>query len=137
MAVIGSDEWLAGVVRSGAELTPAAGVDLVVQFEVAASSSSRSKKNVTRFWVELSDGVPASAGEGKHDDPSAVIACSGADGLALLRGDLDADVAFMQGRLKVDGGYEQLLFDLRHVFGREDHRQLRLALAANTELAAA
>ena len=33
----------------------------------------------------------------------------------MVAGDLQLEVAYMQGRLKVDGGYERLVFGLRSV----------------------
>ena len=40
-----------------------------------------------------------------------------ADAVAQFSGDLDADVAFMTGRCKVEDAYARYVFDLRPVFG--------------------
>lgn len=133
MAALATPEWLDAVVTAGAALAATPGLDLALQFEVAASASSRSKKNVTRFWIELVDGRPVSAGDGKHADPRCTLSCSVGDGVALLTGELDADVAFMQGRFKIDGAYEELVFDRREVFGRSDHLEFRASVAGFTE----
>ena len=43
------------------------------------------------------------------------VSCSNADARAILNGQLDPAVAYMQGRLKLEGAYERVVFGLRGV----------------------
>jgi hypothetical protein len=54
------------------------------------------------------------------------------EALRILNGDLSPDVAYMQGRLKVDGNYRRFLVDLRDWRESADYRGLWSAMAAHT-----
>ncbi len=60
------------------------------------------------YWV-LDDGRMVDGGPGLTDDPDVTMTIGWDDALAVQRGDLDPNVAFMQGRLKVAGAMGVLL----------------------------
>ena len=69
---------------------------------------------------------------GKRPDATCTLTWTYEDALAALRG-ADLDVAFMRGRLKIDGDYRAFLLDLRPVFASAEGAAAVAALAAVTE----
>ena len=112
MADFGSEGWLAGV-RAAAEALPAVpGCSVRARLEVAGGPGGP-----CRLGVVISDGRLAELSPGRLGDPDCTVSCNAADAGAILRGELDPAVAYMQGRLKVDGSYERVLFGLRPALG--------------------
>ena len=56
-----------------------------------------------------------------------------ADAVAQFSGELDADVAFMTGRCKVEDAYARYVFDLRPVFGSAEWGDLLADLAGRSD----
>ena len=103
-----SEAWVAALAEKGATLPKAAGVDLVVQHEVAGAPDGK-----VRFYVEYKDGKIVDAQLGKHSQPDIKIEAKAPAALKILNSEMSPDVAYMQGRLKVDGDYKRFLIDLR------------------------
>jgi predicted lipid carrier protein YhbT len=112
MAAFLSDEWLAMVRDVGATLPSRPGLSLVMQHVVAGAPQAKKLQAV----VEVRDGQFVEAAVGKRADAACTLTWDYADALAALRGELDLDVAFMRGDLKVDGDYVTFLFALRELF---------------------
>ena len=112
MEDFGSEGWLAGV-RAAAEALPAVpGCSVRARLEVPGGPGGP-----CRLGVVISDGRLAELSPGRLSDPDCTVSCNAADAGAILRGELDPAVAYMQGRLKVDGSYERVLFGLRPALG--------------------
>ena len=112
MEDFGGEGWLAGV-RSAAEALPAVpGCSVRARLEVPGGPGGP-----CRLGVVISDGRLVELSPGRLSDPDCTVSCNAADAGAILRGELDPAVAYMQGRLKVDGSYERVLFGLRPVAG--------------------
>jgi putative sterol carrier protein len=60
------------------------------------------------YWV-LEEGRLLEATVGSLDDPELTLTMSYADAKKIQQGDLDAQAAFMQGRVKADGRMEKLM----------------------------
>jgi hypothetical protein len=55
------------------------------------------------YWWQLVDGRLVESSLGKLDEPDITLTLSYEDSVKIQQGDLDANAAFMQGRLKVAG----------------------------------
>ncbi len=119
-----SEGWLAELAERGASLPAVDGVDMVVQHEIAGAPAGK-----VRFWLVWRDGRLHQAELGKHRDPDVLIQAKAADAMRMLRGELSADVGFMQGRLKVDGDYRKFMLDLRDWRTSEEQQALWSAMA--------
>lgn len=123
-----SEEWFTAVVDRGIALPARVGLDLVVDIEVAGSPDGK-----VRYHEVWADGRLVDAGAGKHDDSTIAMTMAYADAKTLVGGGLDPDVAFMQGRLKLDGEYARWLFGFRPLLESDDYRDFRIAVAELTE----
>ena len=103
-----SDEWLAGLRDAAADLPLTPGCSVNLKVEVSGSPDERRRLN-----VRLVDGQVAEVSSGVAAAADCTLKCSYSDAAAVWEGRMDPAVAYMQGRLKLDGGYERLLFGLR------------------------
>ena len=55
------------------------------------------------YWWKLRDGQLAESALGKLDEPDITLTLTYEDSVKIQKGELDADAAFMQGRMKVAG----------------------------------
>lgn len=73
----------------------AEGVTATYQFDLTGPAGGQ-------WWVRVADGQ-ARLGQGVQDDPSVTFIASTEDYIQIARGELDAMMAFFQGRLKIKG----------------------------------
>ncbi len=130
MAAVLTDEWFELCAGLAADLPEHPGLDLVVDHEVSDVPGTKGK---ARFHVVFTAGRIAGVGAGKHVDADCTLAASYADFRALIEGELAHDVAYMQGRLKVDGAYATWLFAFDEVRRSPEFAEMRRALAAATD----
>jgi SCP-2 sterol transfer family len=93
-----SDEWfdlVRGICAEGVELN---GLSGRVQYEITGGP----RGGVSCHWV-MKEGQLESGGPGRIDDADVTLTAPWDDAVAVQRGELDPNVAFMQGRLKVTG----------------------------------
>lgn len=121
------ESWMAELASRGAELPEAHGVSMVIQHEIAGAPDGK-----VRFHLVWEDGRLVTAALGKHADPDIVVQAKAPEAMRMLRGELAPDVAYMQGRLKVDGDYRRLLVDLRDWRNSDPYRGLWSAMAEIT-----
>jgi hypothetical protein len=86
-----------------------------------------------RYFQIISDGRIVRQGLGELTDADVVLTSTFADSAAMLRGELDANVAFMQGRMKMAGSTGPLLAVLPLTLSPE-YRALQATLQAETAL---
>ena len=122
-----SDAWLAALAERGAALPACEGVDLIVQHEITGAPDGK-----VRFVIEWRQGQIARAEPGKADAPDCIVAAKAADAVRVLNGALAPEVAWMQGRLKIDGDYRAMLIDLDGWRRSEPYRALSAEMAALT-----
>jgi putative sterol carrier protein len=74
------------------------GLSARIQYEVTGGPDGD-----VSYYCILEDGRLQSIGGGRVESPDVTITAPGADSAAMQQGDLDPNVAFMQGRMKVSG----------------------------------
>ena len=128
MAKYLSQEWLDRQRDLGRDLPREAGSSAVVQHIVTGGPDGE-----VRYVLTVEDGVVVGAVVGSDADADVTLTTTYADAVAILQGELDANAAFMQGRVKVVGDMGRLLPLM--VLGRtQEHEAVRAALAAETDL---
>ena len=121
-----SDDWFARVAScDGGWLADVA--DAVFQIDVAGSPDG-----ALPWHVQLAGGAVASCGRGPAASPDIVLSLSWADAKAIAADDLDANAAYMLGRVKTEGETGPLVALLK-AMQLPDARQARARLAADTE----
>jgi alkyl sulfatase BDS1-like metallo-beta-lactamase superfamily hydrolase len=124
-----SAAWHDAVVALAADLLPRReGASGVLAYKVTGTPTG----DVT-YSVTITDGRLVAQGLGKNDTAAITFTVSWADAVALMRGDLDANVAVMQGRIKADGDIGRLMAVLP-VTGSNEYRVLQERVRALTEV---
>lgn len=103
-----NEGWLAELSEKGATLPITVYVNLVLQYEVADLPNGKE-----RFFIEYRDGQIKDAQLGKHTAPDIFIEMKASTVDMILSGQISVEVAYMQGRLKIQGDYKRFLIDLR------------------------
>jgi alkyl sulfatase BDS1-like metallo-beta-lactamase superfamily hydrolase len=99
-----TQEWL-DTARSLAQDQPERpGASATMQFVVSGGPDG----DVKYYWV-LHNGVLAEATLGELPDAEVTLTTTYADSVAIQKGDLDANAAFMQGKTKVTGNMAKLM----------------------------
>lgn len=119
-----SDEWIEAAndaVSTSAELKKAAvGQDVTIAYEVTGTPSGK-----VRYAMTFKDG-DASVTAGKHADAATAFTLDYDTARQIAQGELSAQAAFMQGRMKLDGDVTVLIGQYRLIDETEDAlRELR------------
>ncbi|MGH9080100.1 MAG: SCP2 sterol-binding domain-containing protein [Acidimicrobiales bacterium] len=93
-----SEEWFGLAHEIWADAPGLAGLSARVQCVVSGGPEG----SVDCYWV-IEDGRVGAGSRGQLDNAEVTLALTWDDALDVLRGDLDPNVAFMQGRMKVSG----------------------------------
>ncbi len=120
-------EWFDETRAMGTDLPGRAGVSARLQFEITGGPDG----DVTYHRV-LEDGRLESSGVGAVGTPDVTLTMVWGDAVAMQRGDLDPNVAFMQGRMKVAGSMS-VMMALLPVANTPEHQDLRRRIASVTE----
>ena len=107
-----SDGWLSAVRAAADALAEVPGCSVTARVEVSGGSGG-----TRRFGVVIVDGRLVELSLRRPAEPDCTVSCGAADARDIIGGRLDPAVAYMQGRLKVDGAYERVLFGLRPLLG--------------------
>jgi hypothetical protein len=121
-----SPEWLELRQLLGADLPEQPGASGRVQHVVTGTPAGE-----VRFVETIADGRVVDVSPGADDGADVTYTHTYADAQGILRGELDATVAFMQGRVKMAGDMGTVLA-LMPVSRSEDLRQAMAELAAQT-----
>ena len=109
-----SDGWLGAVQTAAAVLPEVPGCSVTARVEVSGGPDG-----TRRFGVVIVDGRLVELSSGRPAEPDCTVSCADADARDIIGGRLDPAVAYMQGRLKIDGAYERVLFSLRPLLDGE------------------
>ncbi len=104
MASYLSPAWFDAAQAVGAALPERPGVSAVVQHVVSGGPDGE-----VRYVARVVDGRVVDLAPGAADEPDATLTIPHAEGLAMAEGRLDANAAFMQGRIKTAGRTGPLL----------------------------
>ncbi len=77
------------------DASKAAGVELSVQFDLSGDGGGQ-------YYAKVADGK-LDANKGSVDNPDATLKMDAGDFAAMSKGDLNPMMAFMSGKIKVDG----------------------------------
>ena len=94
MPVIGTAEWVGQLDAALRELADTTAADVVVQQELTDTGD---------VWHVVVSGGKAGARTGPHPSPDVVLTQDSATALAINAGDVSAQTAFIDGRLRVRG----------------------------------
>jgi len=122
-----SQEWLDEARRLSAGQPDHPGATARVQWVVKGAPGGEVKYS----WV-LENGHLLESHLGTIDDPDFTLTLSYADSTAVHQGELDLNVAFMQGRMKADGNMGKLMA-LLPITKSPEYAKLQLVLRDATE----
>ena len=95
-------------IDQGFQPAKAEGVDAIFQFVLTGDNGGA-------YWIKVAD-KQAEVHEGQNENPTMTITSAAEDYLALVNGDLNPMMAFMQGKVKVKGDMG-LALKLQAIFG--------------------
>ena len=128
MAAFLTDEWFTLLRDTAASWPARPGVSAAVQCVVAAAPAGK-----TQFVVRVVDGRITEIIMGKSETIDCTLQCSYTLACALARGEVDRDVAYMRGDLKIDGDYAAYVLRLHPLFESDEFVSARQALRDVTE----
>lgn len=128
MARLLSQEWLDLQRRATEELPRRPGCSAVIGYEVTGGT-----EGTVRFHTVIEDGRIVANALGAADGPDFTMALPLEEFVAVVRGELEPHVGFMQGRIKVTGDIGRLLSVLP-VTCSEEWRRATDSVAGQTEL---
>ena len=133
-----SDDWFAIVLEAARGLPGMEGMSAVVNFEMQGSKPSadepvsKQRPGKQHCHAVLRNGKLEEFAAGKAGDPDCAVSCKLPEALAIVRGEDDAEVAYMQGRLKLEGDYGLLLFGLRGLYAQPQWKEFVAQVRALT-----
>ena len=122
-----SAEWFEQTRAMAAEQPQHPGVSARIQYEITGGPDG----DVSCYWV-LEDGRPVSSASGSIDAPDVTLTMVWDDATAMHRGELDPNVAFMQGRMKVAGSMG-IMMALLPATNTPEYQDLRRRITEVTE----
>jgi putative sterol carrier protein len=122
-----SPEWHEAAVKLAATLPKRPGATATLAFKITASP-----RGDFTYVQELVDGRIVRQELAKTDGADIVFTVTWADSVAVMRGELDANVAVMQGRIKADGNIGALMAILP-VTASAEYRSIQQQVQAITE----
>ena len=133
-----SDRWFAAVLEAAQDLPGMEGMSAAVNFELqggkvsADEPVSKQRPGKQHCHAVLRNGKLEELAAGKTADFDCAVSCKVSEALAIVRGEDDAEVAYMQGRLKLEGDYGLLLFGLRDLYAQPQWKEFAAQVRALT-----
>jgi len=118
-----TDEWFEETRALAANQPERPGLSARMQFIVTGGADGE----VRYYWV-LEDGLLSQSGAGDVDDADVTLTTARSDAMAMAKGDLDPNVAFMQGRMKVTGAMG-IMMRLLPATNTPEYQELRRRIA--------
>ena len=123
-----SDEWFGLNLKAASGWPEQPGVDCSVNYEVTGAPDGK-----VRYHAVIRDGCLVEMGLGKLADADVNIVYKYADAQAEVSGGDHPDLAYMTGRMKLEGDYARWVFGLRPLLDSAEYDGYRLAVAEHTE----
>ena len=105
MAQYLTQEWMDEFVKLAADQPERPGVDVKIQY---VTTDAPTGETVNYYWI-VEDGRITESVLGEIGDPDFTMTISYDDAAAVQRGELDANAAFMQGKMKVSGNVPRMM----------------------------
>lgn len=122
-----SPEWVELQARLAADLPERPGASAVLQVVVTGAPDGE-----VAYVQRIEDGRLAAASVGRDEGADVTLTQTHVDAVAIAKGELDANAAFMQGRIKVAGNMGSLMAVMPLTQSAE-YRAVLAALAAQTD----
>jgi putative sterol carrier protein len=122
-----TQEWLDETRKMSEGQPERAGATARMQYVVTGGPDG----DINYYWV-LQDGKLAEAQLGKLDDAEVTLTTGYDDAVKIQKGDLDANAAFMQGKVKVTGNMAKVM-SLLPITNSPEYKQLQVEISAITE----
>jgi putative sterol carrier protein len=121
-----SQEWLDELREQAASQPERPGASARIQYAVSGGPDG----DIKYYWI-LQDGKLLESALGTVDDADITLTLTYEDSVKVQQGELDANAAFMQGRMKVAGNMGKLM-QLLPLTNSPEYQQLQSAVAAST-----
>jgi putative sterol carrier protein len=122
-----SQEWLDEARKMAENQPERPGATAKMQYVVTGAPGG----DVNYYWV-LEDGQLKEAALGKLETAEVTLTTGFDDAVKIQKGDLDANAAFMQGKVKVTGNMAKVM-TLLPITNSPEYKQLQTDIAAITE----
>jgi putative sterol carrier protein len=122
-----SQEWMDKLIELAQGQPERPGVNAKLQYVVTGTPEG----DVSYYWV-IENGKMITAKVGTLDDAEVTLTQSCDDAMRVQKGELDANTAFMQGKVKVTGNMGKLM-SLLPLTNAPEYKQLEKEVLANTE----
>ncbi len=122
-----SQEWLDETKKMAESQPERPGASATMQYVVTGGPDG----DIHYYWV-LDNGKLKESKLGDHSDPEVTLTQTYDDAMKIQKGELDANAAFMQGRVKVTGNMAKLM-SLLPLTNAPEYKQLQAEIAAVTE----
>jgi putative sterol carrier protein len=122
-----SQEWLDKLVELAESQPERPGVSAKLQYVITGTPQG----DVSYYWV-IENGKLITAKLGTLDDAEVTLTQSAEDAMRVQKGEMDANTAFMQGKVKVTGNMGKLM-SLLPLTNAPEYKQLEKEVLANTE----
>ncbi|MGC8480097.1 MAG: SCP2 sterol-binding domain-containing protein [Acidimicrobiales bacterium] len=122
-----TEEWIADTKELGSAMPERPGMTATINYVITGAPSG----DVEYFWAVV-DGRLADAGIGRSESGDVSLTISYGDAKAMQIGELDANTAFMQGKIGVGGDLGKLL-ELLPLTSSQEYRTLEATLASRTD----
>ncbi|MCL5948039.1 MAG: SCP2 sterol-binding domain-containing protein [Actinobacteria bacterium] len=122
-----TQEWLDETLRMAESQPERLGVDATLQYVVTGGENG----TIEYYWV-LKDGKIVESKLGKLDGAEITLTMGYADAIKVQKGELDANAAFMQGKVKIDGNMGKMM-SLLPITNSAEYKQLQKDILGITE----
>ena len=122
-----TQEWLDEARKLAQDQPERPGASATMQFVVTGGPEG----DIKYYW-KLHDGVLAEASLGELPDAEITLTSAYQDSVAVQKGELDANAAFMQGKTKVTGNMAKLM-SLLPLTNAPEYKQLQTEIQAITQ----
>ena len=123
-----SDDWFGLNLEAASGWPERPGVDCSANYEVTGAPDGK-----IRYHTVIRDGRLVEMASGKLADAEVGIVYKYADARAEVAGGEHPDLAYMSGRMKLEGEYARWVYGLRPLLDSAEYDAFRLALAEYTD----
>ena len=123
-----SDDWFGLNLEAASGWPERPGVDCSANYEITGAPDGK-----VRYHTVIRDGRLVEMASGKLADAEVGIVYKYADARAEVAGGEHPDLAYMSGRMKLEGEYARWVYGLRPLLDSAEYDAFRLALAEHTD----